>query len=131
MMARRIFLRGAAALAASPSFGTTSSQGYKAIDTHAHVFRRDLPVAERRRYTVDYDAMPHDYLAMLRSNGMARGVLIQPSFLGFDNSYLLAVIARNKERLRGIVALPRDTLPAERYTQERHCRADVSSNPLP
>lgn len=113
MMARRIFLQGATALAASPSWGISSSRGYKAIDTHAHVFRRDLPVAERRRYTVDYDATPNDYLAMLRGNGMARGVLIQPSFLGFDNSYLLAVIARNKAALRGIVALPRDTPSAE------------------
>lgn len=113
MIARRVFLQGAAALVATPSFGSTSSQGYKAIDTHAHVFRHDLPVAERRRYSVDYDATPNDYLAMLHDNGMARGVLIQPSFLGFDNSYLLAVIARNRGMLRGIIALPRDTQPAE------------------
>lgn len=112
MMARRTFLQGAVALAASPSFGSTGQEA-PAIDTHAHVFRRDLPVAERRRYTVDYNATPHDYLAMLRRNGMARGVLIQPSFLGFDNSYLLAVIARNRGMLRGIVAIPRDTPPAE------------------
>lgn len=112
MIARRTFLQGAAALAASPSFGGTIRET-PTIDTHAHVFRSDLPVAERRRYTVDYNATPHDYLAMLRGNGMARGVLIQPSFLGFDNSYLLAVIARNKGMLRGIVALPRETTPAE------------------
>lgn len=113
MIARRTFLQGAIALAASPSLASTPSQGSQTIDTHAHVFRRDLPVAERRRYTVDYDALPHDYLAMLRATGMGHGVLIQPSFLGFDNSYLLAVLARNKGLLRGIVALRRETTPAE------------------
>lgn len=112
MIPRRLFLQGAAALATAPSFAKTP-EGTGAIDTHAHVFRRDLPVAERRRYTVDYNATPYDYLAMLRSNGMVKGVLIQPSFLGFDNSYLLAVLVKQASQLRGIVALSRDTSPDE------------------
>jgi len=108
MIARRSFLQGAIAFAASPAFGR-DFQGTAAIDTHAHVFRRDLPLAQRRRYTVDYDATLHDYLIMLRANGMARGVLIQPSFLGFDNGYLLRALEQHGEQLRGIVALPRQT----------------------
>ena len=34
----------------------------------------------------DYDATPADYLRILDENGMARGVLVQPSYLGTDGS---------------------------------------------
>lgn len=110
MMGRRTFMAGLAAVtlpgATRPGIGI-------ATDTHAHVFTRALPLAQRRRYSVDYDATPERYLAMLAANGMGRGVLIQPSFLGFDNSYLMAALALAPDRLRGIAALENVTPAAE------------------
>ncbi len=64
------------------------------IDTHAHVFARGLPMADVRRYTPAYDVTVEEYLARLDAHGMSHGVLVQPSFLGSDNSYLLQAIAR-------------------------------------
>ncbi len=76
-----------------------------AIDTHAHVFRRGLPVAPEARYVPDYDALPARYLAMLDAAQCVAGVLVQPSFLGTDNRYLLAALAQAPERLAGIAVV--------------------------
>ncbi|WP_347555076.1 amidohydrolase family protein [Robbsia sp. KACC 23696] len=73
------------------------------IDGHAHVFTRDLPLTAERRYAPSYDATPYDYLAMLDGAGLSHGVLVQPSFLGTDNRYLLDSLAVAPQRLRGIV----------------------------
>lgn len=59
---------------------------WRSIPTHAHVFARDLPLTSDRRYAPAYDATIDDYLGMLDRNGMSHGVLVQPSFLGTDNS---------------------------------------------
>ncbi|MBK4735107.1 amidohydrolase family protein [Noviherbaspirillum pedocola] len=78
------------------------------VDTHAHIFQRGLPLASVRRYAPDYDALLVDYLGMLDAHGIARGVLVQPSFLGIDNSYLLAGLAAAPARLRGIAVVAPD-----------------------
>ena len=77
-----------------------------AFDCHAHVFTRALPMVGDRRYAPDYDADIDRYLGMLDANGSTHGVLIQPSFLGTDNSYLLEALARAPQRLRGVAVLP-------------------------
>jgi predicted TIM-barrel fold metal-dependent hydrolase len=76
------------------------------IDCHAHVFTRDLTLANQRRYSVDYDATIAEYLALLDDTGLRGGVLVQPSFLGSDNAYLLAALAAAPRRLRGIAVVP-------------------------
>ena len=76
------------------------------IDTHAHIFHRDLPTIPEARYVPDYAATLDKYLSVLSSNGMGRGVLVQPSFLGADNSYLLSALAAEPERLRGVIVVP-------------------------
>jgi predicted TIM-barrel fold metal-dependent hydrolase len=73
------------------------------IDGHAHVFTQHLPLTAERRYAPSYDATPQDYLAMLDRHGLSHGVLVQPSFLGTDNQYLLDSLALAPQRLRGIV----------------------------
>ncbi|WP_425558034.1 amidohydrolase family protein [Herbaspirillum huttiense] len=78
------------------------------IDTHAHVFARGLPMADVRRYTPAYDVTVEEYLARLDAHGMSHGVLVQPSFLGSDNGYLLQAIARAPQRLRGIAMVDAD-----------------------
>lgn len=75
------------------------------IDTHAHVFHRGLRLAADRRYAPDYDAPLAAYLAELDRAGLDHGVLVQPSFLGTDNSYLVESLLRAQGRLRGIAVL--------------------------
>ncbi|WP_077037320.1 amidohydrolase [Pelomonas sp. KK5] len=90
----------AACVNATPDRRTTMR-----IDCHAHVFTRDLPMPDRRRAPAGYDARPEDYLQQLDANGMTHGVLVQPSFLGTDNSYLVATLRRYPDRLRGIAVV--------------------------
>ncbi|MFQ1064708.1 amidohydrolase family protein [Bordetella trematum] len=75
------------------------------VDTHAHVFLRDLPMTDGRRYTPAADATLPDYLGLLDRHGLSHGVLIQPSFLGTDNRHLLAALATAKGRLRGVAVV--------------------------
>jgi predicted TIM-barrel fold metal-dependent hydrolase len=86
------------------------------IDTHAHVFHRDLPMSAGRRHTPDHDALPESYLAALDSAGVTHALLTAPSFLGTDNSYLIETLHRFPERLRGVAIvepdIPTDTLEA-------------------
>lgn len=62
------------------------------FDGHAHVFRADLPMVAGRRYTPDYDTLPEDYCRLLKRFGLDGALLVQPSFLGADNTYLLGVL---------------------------------------
>jgi predicted TIM-barrel fold metal-dependent hydrolase len=75
------------------------------VDTHAHVFTRELSFAAQRRYTPAYDARPDDFRAVLDRHGVGEAVLVQPSFLGTDNSFMLAAIAASGGRLRGIAVV--------------------------
>lgn len=75
-----------------------------ACDTHAHVISPDVeayPLVEDRSYT-PAAATEAQYLDMLDTLGFSRGVLVQPSIYGTDNSYLLEVLARHPGRLRGV-----------------------------
>jgi predicted TIM-barrel fold metal-dependent hydrolase len=78
------------------------------VDTHAHVFERGLPLTQQRRYAPDYDAPLDAYLAQLDAHGVSHGVLVQPSFLGTDCSYMLNALRRAPERLRGVAVIERD-----------------------
>lgn len=75
------------------------------IDSHAHVFVSGLPLAPGRRYAPAYEATLDDYRAMLASLGLSHGVLVQPSFLGSDNGYLLSCLDAHPGQLRGIVVV--------------------------
>ncbi|MFM0207739.1 amidohydrolase family protein [Paraburkholderia sediminicola] len=76
-----------------------------AIDAHAHVFVRGLPLAAQRRHAPDYDATVDAYAAHLLSNGVSHAVLVQPSFLGTDNTFLLDVAKRYPRRFRGVAVV--------------------------
>ena len=75
------------------------------IDTHAHIFEPALEAVSGARYVPAYEATLDQYLAVLSANGVGRGVLVQPSFLGSDNSYLLAALAAAPDRLRGVIVV--------------------------
>lgn len=76
-----------------------------AIDGHAHVFARGLPLATARRHAPDYDATLADYLALLDAHGVSHGVLVQPSFLGTDNGFLIDALRAAPARLRGVAVV--------------------------
>lgn len=76
-----------------------------AVDTHAHVFDRTCPMVPGRRYTPGYEAPVERYVALLDGAGIAHGVLVQPSFLGTDNDYLVAALRRHPGRLAGIAVV--------------------------
>lgn len=94
---------GIASLAACTAIKPSASA--IAVDCHAHVFLRDLPMPDRRRAPSGYDAPPEDYLRILDANAMTHGVLVQPSFLGSDNSYMVAALRKYPGRLRGIAVV--------------------------
>ena len=85
--------------------GTQRSAPVTAVDCHAHVFRRDLPMPDRRRAPSGYDATTADYLRLLDAHAISHGVLIQPSFLGTDNRYLVAALRARPDRLRGVAVV--------------------------
>ncbi|MEO7127614.1 MAG: amidohydrolase family protein [Rhodoferax sp.] len=77
-----------------------------ACDCHAHVIDDGVrfPYVENRSYTPP-PASEESYLTMLANCGMARGVLVQVSVHGTDNRYLLEVLGRHRNTLRGVAVL--------------------------
>ena len=73
------------------------------VDTHAHVFHRCLPLTPGHRHAPQQDALLPELLAVFDAQGVTHGLLTAPSFLGTDNSYLLAALASAPQRLRGSV----------------------------
>lgn len=85
-------------------FAAPSSEAIQ-VDTHSHIFLRSLHLAQVHRYVPDYDAPLSEYIRQLDTHGSTSGVLIQPSFLGTDNGYLVAALKQYPKRLRGIVVI--------------------------
>ena len=85
-----------------------------ACDTHAHVISDGIryPFVEERSYTPP-PAPEENYLRMLAKCGMSRGVLVQVSVHGTDNRYLLSVLRRHPDRLRGVAVVGADVADHE------------------
>ncbi|WP_151639153.1 amidohydrolase family protein [Noviherbaspirillum aerium] len=75
------------------------------IDTHAHIFSAAGPFMPGARYCPNYDAKIEDWLALWPPAGVTHGVLVQPSFLGTDNSLLLGALEQRPELLRGVIVI--------------------------
>jgi predicted TIM-barrel fold metal-dependent hydrolase len=86
------------------------------IDCHAHVMRRDAPLAPDRHSAPRRDVTVDEFLGVLDANGISHGVLTAPSFYGTNNDLLLQALRAHPRRLRGtaIVApdIPLDALAA-------------------
>lgn len=80
----------------------TGNPAVAAVDAHAHVFARGLPLAPVIRHAPDYDASLDAYVAHLAAHGITHAVLVQPSFLGTDNTYFVDVLRRYPQRFRGV-----------------------------
>ncbi|MFJ3487713.1 amidohydrolase family protein [Pseudomonas sp. NPDC090202] len=97
----------------------TFSSSILGIDGHAHVFSRELDLTSARRYSPDYDATLAMYRDNLQHHGLSHGVLVQPSFLGTDNSYLLNALQQAPQQLRGVVVVERGISRAELDDMDR------------
>jgi len=105
------------------------------VDAHAHVFLLGAPLIEERRYTPAHDATEQDYLESLLRNGINRGVLVQPSFLGTDNSLMLNTLRRYPGSLRGVAVVEPDVSRAT-LEEMAHCgvvgiRLNLIGRPIP
>ena len=72
------------------------------VDTHFHIFDKSHLNGVQNRYSVDYSASIDDWAKVANEQRISGGVIIQPSFLGFDNSLLLHAIKRDPKHLRGV-----------------------------
>jgi predicted TIM-barrel fold metal-dependent hydrolase len=106
-MLRREFFTGAAVLLMTSSRRCWSKTAMS-VDCHAHVFLRNAAMVADRRYTPNYDATISDYVAMLDNTGSTHGLLIQPSFLGTNNDYLVNALRQHPTRLRGVAVVEPD-----------------------
>jgi predicted TIM-barrel fold metal-dependent hydrolase len=64
-----------------------------------------LPLAPQRRHAPDYDATLDSYVRYLTGNGVSHAVLVQPSFLGTDNSFFAAICRKYPQRFRGVAVV--------------------------
>jgi predicted TIM-barrel fold metal-dependent hydrolase len=83
----------------------------RAIDCHAHVMRRDLPLASERHSAPKRDVSVEEFLSVLDAHGVSHGVLTAPSFYGTDNRLLLKALAAHPDRLRGTAIVSPDISP--------------------
>lgn len=81
---------------------------YGTVDTHFHVFKPGAPLNTPRSYTPQILTLK-DWQHLASAVGIARGVLVQPSVYGFDNSVLLEALATDPANLRGVVVLAPET----------------------
>ena len=75
------------------------------VDCHAHVFSATAPAVAGARYRPSYAARLAAWRALWRPAGITHGVLIQPSFFGMNNTEMLATIASDPSRLRGVAVV--------------------------
>ncbi len=97
MLARRTFIASSVAVASGARAAPSAW-----IDAHTHVFVRGLKLAVDARYAPDYDASWQTLLALAEKNGVGCAVILQPSFLGYDNSYLFSALGAEPGRFRGV-----------------------------
>lgn len=72
------------------------------IDAHTHVFERGLAPPANARYEPNYSASWQSLLGVAEKNGVGRAVILQPSFLGFDNGYLFEALRARPDAFRGV-----------------------------
>lgn len=83
-------------------------------DTHFHIFGppETFPFLSTHEYTPPAAPLEH-YLKMAATIGIERGVVVQPSVHGLDNSATLDAIARSGGRFRGVARIDESTPKSE------------------
>src|SRR5690606_1291666 len=80
------------------------------IDSHVHVWNDDtvrwpLAAGYRRANMVPQRFAVEDLLAEMDTGGVERAVLVQMSFYGYDNGYLLDCLRRHERVFAGIAVV--------------------------
>ena len=85
-----------------------------AIDVHNHIVgpRPKYPMATNRTYTPP-EASVAQLRALRTQLGVARNVIVQPSFYGFDNSCLVDALTELGASARGVAVVPVDVTDTE------------------
>ena len=86
------------------------------FDAHVHVFEKDLPFAPGRRYTPTNSATLPMLSDNLRTVGLDGALLVQPSCLGSDNSYMIEALEIGKNSdltFRGVAVVSQDASEQE------------------
>jgi predicted TIM-barrel fold metal-dependent hydrolase len=78
------------------------------VDSHAHIFTRDMPYAAGAWTRPDYDFTAEQFLATLDEQGVAFGVIAAATVFGSYNEYTLEALRRHRSRLRATVIVPLD-----------------------
>lgn len=78
----------------------------KACDSHAHIFglEDEYPFSPHRGYTPPPCSL-EEYSRLHQVLGIARGVLVQASAYGTDNSLIMDALAEDSARLRAVAAV--------------------------
>ncbi|QJR11363.1 4-sulfomuconolactone hydrolase [Usitatibacter rugosus] len=117
--------------------------GSRAYDTHAHVWHGPLRLIEGARHRPTHDAPVDAFIAHLDRHALGGGLLIQPSFLGTDNSLMLEAVRRYPHRLKAVAvvnpaidaaaldALAKDNVVGVRYNLIGLPLPDFASGPYP
>jgi predicted TIM-barrel fold metal-dependent hydrolase len=108
---RRTLLAGAAANALAADA--------RILDPHVHVWKHDptFPFAEGARVP-ERDAAPETLLELMKSNGVARTVIIQVIHYKYDNGYLASVLKRFPGMFQGVARVnPLDPAAADHLSR--------------
>src|SRR5579862_9572412 len=94
--------------------GPHSDMPAGAVDAHNHIVGplSKYPMAPNRTYTPP-EASVAQLRALRTQLGVARNVIVQPSFYGFDNSCLVDALAELGSSARGIAVVPVDVTDTE------------------
>lgn len=84
---------------------STAQTTVPGVDSHFHVFEAGQSLAGAR-YTPPYAAPLRAWQAAAARVGVTHGVLVQTSFMGINNSLLLAQLAQHPDTLRGVAVVP-------------------------
>jgi predicted TIM-barrel fold metal-dependent hydrolase len=93
----------------------------EAIDAHVHVWTDDRERYPRTGPQLDYLSerfTPEDFLAHGRPHGVQRAVLVQMSFYGFDNTYMLDSMEARPGVFSGIAIINSESARPDRAMTE-------------
>ena len=82
----------------------TCPEALAAVDTHFHVFEAGQ-AKPGARYVPTYSATLAQWQVQSHAAGVGRGVVVQTSFLGTDNRWLLATLQSQPHALRGVAVV--------------------------
>jgi predicted TIM-barrel fold metal-dependent hydrolase len=93
--------------------------GYRILDPHVHVWKHggDFPFAQGAKVPA-YDATPEMLLKLMKTNGVAKTVIIQVIHYRYDNRYLAAVLKQYPQFFLGVCRVdPLDPAAPDHLTE--------------